>query len=60
MWPRAHAYERWDDVPADARRELEGLYDPEDFERFARSGSYTGHRAGITGDGNWVFFVAGD
>lgn len=60
VWPRAYAYERWDDVPADARRELEGLYGPQDFERFARAGSYTGHRVGITGDGNWLFFVAGD
>ena len=60
VWPRAYNYESWDAVPAEAREDLRPIYGPEDFERFARFGGYTGYRIGIGADGDWLFFVAGD
>jgi hypothetical protein len=60
VWPRAYAYESWAAVPAEAREELRPVYGTEDFKRFERFGSYNGYRIGITADGDWVFFVAGD
>ena len=60
VWPRAYAYDTWAEVPADARAELEPIYGPADFENFERFGSYSGYRAGISTDGDWLFFVAGD
>ncbi len=60
LWPRAYGYQAWSDVPPEAKDELEPLYGPADFERFARFGSYAGARVGIDGTGDWLFFVAGD
>ncbi len=60
VWPRAYAYDSWEEVPPEAREELQPLYGPQDFDRFARAGSYVGHRVGITAEGDWLFFVAGD
>lgn len=60
VWPRAYVYDSWEAVPAEDRDGLRPVYDAEDFERFDQFGSYTGYRIGITADGDWVFFVAGD
>lgn len=60
VWPSAFSYDRWADVPDDVRDSLRPLYDEEDFAAFEAFGSYHGHRVGITADGEWVFFVAGD
>lgn len=60
VWPRAYVYDSWEAVPAEDRDGLRPVYDAEDFERFDQFGSYTGYRVGITADGDWVFFVAGD
>lgn len=60
VWPRAYAYDRWSEVPADAREELTPLYGPSDFENFERFGSYSGYRVGIAADGDWQFFIGGD
>lgn len=60
LWPSAYAYERWEDVPPAAREELRRMYGEEDLRRFEQFGSYVGDRVGITGDGDWIFFVAGD
>ena len=60
VWPRAYAYERWSEVPPDARQELVPLYGPADFENFERFGSYSGFRVGIAADGDWQFFIGGD
>lgn len=60
VWPSAFAYDNWDEVPEADREALEPLYDEEDFARFARFGGYTGYRIGISADGRWLFFVAGD
>jgi hypothetical protein len=60
LWPSAFRYERWDDVPAADREALRSVYGEEDLRRFAQFGSYAGHRVGIAGSGEWIFFVAGD
>jgi hypothetical protein len=60
VWPRAYSYESWTAVPAEAREELRPIYGTEDFKRFERFGSYNGFRVGITGGGDWIFFVGGD
>ncbi len=60
VWPSAFAYDDWDEVPEADREALEPLYDEDDFARFARFGGYTGYRIGISADGDWLFFVAGD
>lgn len=60
VWPSAHAFETWDDVPPVARDHLRSIYDEETLGRFERFGSYLGHRIGITDSGDWIFYVAGD
>lgn len=59
-WPSAFAYGSWDAVPAADREALRPLYDDSDFELFEQFGGYVGHRVGITADGEWLYFVAGD
>lgn len=60
VWPSAFAYERWSDVPEPDRQALQDIYSQEELEQFARFGSYVGYRVGVTSDGEWIFFVAGD
>ncbi len=58
VWPSAHG----DDAGSDDLRLLvdAGLYTEEDLEAWERFGGYTGYRVGITADGEWLHFVAGD
>lgn len=60
VWPRAFAYDSWDSVPAEDRQALAVLYDESDQQGFAQFGAYIGYRIGITEDGSWAYFVAGD
>ncbi len=60
LWPAAYAFESWQEVPPSARDDLSRIYGEEDLRRFEQFGSYVGHRAGITGSGDWIFFVGGD
>jgi hypothetical protein len=60
VWPRAFAYDSWDSVPAEDRQALAVLYDDSDQDGFAEFGAYIGYRIGITADGSWAYFVAGD
>ena len=60
VWPRAYGYDRWSEVPTEARAELAPLYGPSDFENFEKFGSYSGYRVGITAAGDWQFFIGGD
>lgn len=60
VWPSAFASDSWDEVPAADREALTPLYHEDDFARFAQLGGYTGYRVGISADGRWLFFVAGD
>jgi hypothetical protein len=59
VWPFA-----FDRPPASLteaeRRQLERIATPEAIAGWEQAGSYLGWRAGITRDGRWLFFVAGD
>jgi hypothetical protein len=59
VWPSAFIPE-WAAVPEAHREALRPLYDDEDFAGFADFGGYIGYRVGITEDGEWVYFIAGD
>lgn len=60
VWPAAHAYRSWDEIPADAVAELSALYTSDEIQLMEESGGYLGWRTGIDDDGHWLFFVAGD
>jgi hypothetical protein len=60
VWPAAFAHDDWASVPAADRDALRSLYDDDDFAGFAEFGSYIGYRVGISADGTWRFFIAGD
>jgi hypothetical protein len=56
VWPTAYA-----DAPSlDDWQALAGIYTQEQIDSFRESGSFLGYRVGITPDGDWQFFVAGD
>lgn len=60
VWPAAHVYDSWEDVPADLVEELRHVHTDDEIAQMALFGSYMGWRTGIDQDGNWLFFVAGD
>lgn len=60
VWPSAHAYGSWDEVPGADRDALLGVYGAQDLADFEAFGGYVGYRVGITADGDWAYFVAGD
>ena len=56
VWPEAYA-----DNPSDeAWQQLSGLYPPDQITSWREQGQFLGYRVGITPDGDWQFFVAGD
>lgn len=58
VWPSAFADDATD---ADWRAVIDaGLVTQGEAERMRGGEGYTGYRVGITADGEWVFFVAGD
>lgn len=59
-WPSAFTFDDWADVPEADREALRPLYGDEDFSFYEQFGGYIGYRVGITADGEWLFFVAGD
>lgn len=60
VWPSAYSYPSWAEVPESDRRALRPLYGDEDMRHFEAFGSYVGYRIGISSEGEWLFFVAGD
>jgi hypothetical protein len=60
VWPAAFDYESWEEIPQDLIDELLVIYTQEEIDQIAGFGSYAGWRTGITAEGAWVFFVAGD
>ncbi len=60
VWPSAHAFESWEAVPQTDRDALLEVYGAQDLQDFAAFGAYVGYRVGITDEGEWVYFVAGD
>lgn len=60
-WPAAAAHDGdWDAVPEADKEALRTLYNDDDFVVFSDFGYYVGYRLGITENGDWSFFVAGD
>lgn len=58
VWPSAFADDATD---ADWQAVIDaGLVTEGEAERMRAGEGYTGYRVGITADGEWVFFVAGD
>jgi len=60
VWPSAFVYDTWDEIPAADLDALLAIYTEDELDQIARFGSYAGWRIGITEDGEWKFFVAGD
>lgn len=59
-WPRPHLLS-WIDVTEEMKEELRALgYTEEDFSFYEEVEGYWGWRTGISADGKWQFFVAGD
>jgi hypothetical protein len=58
VWPWAHAVSSSDDLSPHERELLAPLALPSRL--FPEGAGYYGWRAGITPDGTWVYFVAGD
>jgi hypothetical protein len=56
VWPSAYVW----DPPHEAWTALEGVYSPEEIAAFEDFGGFIGWRAGITPDGRWRFYLAGD
>ncbi len=56
VWPSAYLI----DSDEAAWEAVAGLYSPEEIETMREYGGFIGYRVGITEDGEWRFFVAGD
>ena len=60
IWPSAAAYASWSQVPQEERDALLALYDAEELSEFEAFDGFVGERVGISAEGEWLFFVAGD
>jgi hypothetical protein len=59
-WPSAFVYDSWEEIPPADLDALRTVYTQQELDQIAGFGSYAGWRIGITEDGEWRFFVAGD
>ncbi len=59
-WPRAFVYDSWDQIPEEDLVDLQTIYTQQEIDDIAAFGSYAGWRVGISEEGDWRFFVAGD
>jgi hypothetical protein len=59
VWPFAYDRNPASLTPAE-RRLLAPIASERELDLWAKAGGYYGWRAGITADGRWIFFVAGD
>jgi hypothetical protein len=59
-WPSAFVYDSWEEIPAADMQALLSVYTQEELDQAAQFGSYALWRIGITDDGTWRFFIAGD
>lgn len=60
VWPAAFAYDTWEEIPAADLEDIIEIFGEGEVDMLAGFGSYAGWRIGITSDGDWRFFVAGD
>ena len=59
LWPSAAAVE-WSETTEQQRAEVAAIYGDEALETHAEFGGFVGWRVGITENGEWQLFVAGD
>lgn len=59
VWPFAHALD-FSGLTDEQRRLLKQYFSDEDIESWVDFGGYTGYRVGISQEGKWLYFVAGD
>jgi hypothetical protein len=60
VWPAVYALPDWADATGEQRQELAGIFGTDQLAGWDSFGGYVGYRVGITTDGRWSFFVAGD
>ena len=60
VWPAVYALPDWADATGEQRRELAGIFGADQLAGWDSFGGYVGYRVGITIEGRWSFFVAGD
>ena len=60
VWPAVYALPDWSDATEEQRQELADLFGADQLAGWDSFGGYIGYRVGITIDGRWAFFVAGD
>lgn len=59
-WPAVSVREPWQPLTAEERAQLETFESPETVAAHDRDQMYYGMRVGISDDGTWSYFVAGD
>jgi len=60
-WPAAFTYDSWDEIPEEELEALRELYTDEELRQSEEFfDGYALWRLGITEDGDWKFFLAGD
>jgi len=59
VWPGVFAMD-WSNVTSQQRQELVDIFGQDAVDGWDAFGSYIGYRVGITADGHWAYFVAGD
>jgi hypothetical protein len=60
VWPAAYSYETWEQVTEEEMDELARIHSEGEFDSFGAAGTYLGWRTGISENGEWMFFIAGD
>ena len=60
VWTSASVYDTWEEIPPADLEALLTVYTQEELDQHSGFGSYALWRIGITENGQWQFFVAGD
>ncbi len=60
VWPAVAALDDWSQATEEQRGELAKLFGADALAEWDAFGGYIGYRVGITTEGTWSFFVAGD
>lgn len=60
VWPGVFALDDWSQATDAQRQELADVFGQKALADWDAFGGYIGYRVGITEDGHWMYFVAGD
>jgi len=60
VWPGVFALDEWSQATDAQRQELADVFGQKALDGWDSFGGYVGYRVGITADGHWAYFVAGD